>query len=162
MVCGCKDPNYLEYDTRYLCSDSTACKTPVVLGCMDPMACNYDPKANLNLQNLCCYPGNCQDRDISIVCPDLFVHELNNEIRFNLYPNPVKDYLNLEILSSDSKEMKYTVFDSFGRIVLEKNIGVVTSNVIPQVNVSDFAEGVYLFRLSFGDDSTSKLFIKTK
>jgi len=35
------------------------------------MACNYDPNANFNIPELCCYPGLCGDRDIAVVCPQL-------------------------------------------------------------------------------------------
>ncbi|MFM2285836.1 MAG: hypothetical protein RLZZ543_1333, partial [Bacteroidota bacterium] len=56
-ACGCTDPNYFEYSPEYACFIDGSCITPLVLGCTDTMACNYDSAANFNLQYLCCYPG---------------------------------------------------------------------------------------------------------
>ena len=45
-ACGCTDPSYLEASTTFACTDNSKCLTPVVLGCMDSLACNFDPHAN--------------------------------------------------------------------------------------------------------------------
>jgi hypothetical protein len=57
--CGCNDGNYLEYNSSFVCYEEGSCVTPVVFGCTDSLACNYDPQANINLGQLCCYPGSC-------------------------------------------------------------------------------------------------------
>jgi hypothetical protein len=45
---GCGDALYLEYDTTVTCSDPLACITPVVNGCMDTLAYNYNSLANVD------------------------------------------------------------------------------------------------------------------
>jgi hypothetical protein len=65
--CGCTDPNYLEYRSDVTCDDGS-CQTPVIFGCTDPLACNFDPDANKNLPELCCYDSQCA-LDLNIVCP---------------------------------------------------------------------------------------------
>ena len=63
-ICGCADPNYLEYMQDRDCDNAALCKTKIVFGCMDPQACNYNPNANFPgkdkdkiKEQLCCYPG---------------------------------------------------------------------------------------------------------
>ena len=45
---GCGDPLYLEYSASVTCSDTSACITLIVNGCMDPTACNYIITANVD------------------------------------------------------------------------------------------------------------------
>src|SRR4030095_5848126 len=41
--CACPDISYMEYVADRDCDDMSLCITPVRIGCMDTMACNYDP-----------------------------------------------------------------------------------------------------------------------
>ena len=161
-VCGCMNSNYKEYDKSFTCGDSsnTYCKTLVVLGCMDPLACNYDPKANFPVQSLCCYPGYCQDRDISLVCPNLSIDEQFVTLGFMIYPNPAKDHLEIQIASQTNQKSQYAIYDSFGRVLFESNVNAVSGNQIQQVNISNLANGLYLFRLTIEGKSATKIFIK--
>jgi hypothetical protein len=160
QLCGCKDTKFVEYNAKYACSDNSTCKTLIVFGCTDPLACNYDPSANFNLANLCCYPGFCNDRDISLVCPNLSVDELNGVPVFTLYPNPAQDHLSVQITSPDNKDTKYEIYDAVGRVVMKKNTGIVPGNIVQQIDVSDLAQGLYLFRLFVDNNYASKVFIK--
>ncbi len=151
--CGCKDPNYLEYSASYACSIQDSCKTPVVLGCMDTMACNYDPHANFNVPGLCCYPGYCSDRDLAVVCPSL------DNGRFSFSPNPAQDLLQIKLWGNNN-EIKYSVYDSFGKKVFEKNIGTVSGTTTEYLNVSSFVNGIYSLRVFTGNSSIVKFFLK--
>lgn len=153
-VCGCTDPNYLEYNVAYACNISDSCQTRIVFGCMDPMACNYKADANFNIPELCCYPGYCNDRDIAVVCPVL------NTKRMQLYPNPVRDAVTLQISSDISEETKYEVYDALGRMLLEENISVSAGTSTIKIDVSALSKGVYMFRLHSGENSESKMFLK--
>jgi hypothetical protein len=160
--CGCTNPNYFEYNPEYDCLDPTACKTLVVLGCMDSLACNYDPKANSNVQSLCCYPGYCNNLDISVVCPVLNVEALNNTntIGFDIFPNPVQDRLNLTITGSNNKEIGYEIIDMYGRLISKKDICISTVKSTFQIDVSGFISGLYTIRLIEDNSSVVKKFIK--
>ncbi len=165
-VCGCPNTNYLEYKKDIDCQNMDSCKTPIVIGCMDPYACNFDPKANFPKQplgsafriDLCCYPGYCNDRDISLVCPSLDI-EATGVLQMNLYPNPAQDKLSIQISSLTNEETTYSVYDSFGTAVLTKNAGIV-SDSINDVNVSALPNGLYVLRLFKGGASTFKRFMK--
>jgi hypothetical protein len=156
FVCGCKDANYMEYKSNYACSDESACKTRIIYGCMDTMACNFDPSANFMIKNLCCYPGMCNDRDISIVCPE----ERGNSSEFQIHPNPTENNIFLNVVSGESNEIIYTIYNSFGVEVLSKNLGEHLRIVNEEIDLSSLNEGIYHIRLSSGNQSDSKTFIK--
>ncbi len=66
--CGCQSPYFLEYDKNAFCGDSARyCLTPIVLGCTDSSACNYDSTANKD-NGLCCKTNKCFP-NIKVVCP---------------------------------------------------------------------------------------------
>ena len=154
-VCGCTDPHFLEYNGSAPCSDSTKCLTRIVFGCMDTLACNYDPHANYNIQYLCCYPGSCADRDISLVCPSIA-----SDGGFQLYPNPASSQITLQFSSGNNNETKYSIFDSYGTSVLEKDLGIRSGSILEQIDISNFHPGIYFVRLFIGTAVESTTFMK--
>jgi hypothetical protein len=153
-VCGCTDPHFLEYSSAFACGNSDSCQTLIKFGCMDMMACNYDETANFNIPSLCCYPGYCNDRDITVVCP-----ALNDPLKnFNLYPNPALSVLTFNISPDNAKEVKCFIYNSVGKLVQEKNLGFIAGTY--QLDISELNTGVHLFRIFTGDFSQSKIFLK--
>jgi hypothetical protein len=154
-ACGCTDPNYLEYSTKYICGSLDKCKTRIVLGCMDPTACNYNPEANYNVQYMCCYPGKCYDRDLSLACP-------SDEpiLRLDVYPNPAVSRVVIQTTEIEAKETKYAVYNYYGRMVAEKNLGLITGKVDDELDLSAFEPGIYVVRLVAGNAADSRIFIK--
>ncbi|MCW3083330.1 MAG: hypothetical protein JWP12_696 [Bacteroidetes bacterium] len=155
-VCGCKDPNYLEYNAAYACSDPFSCIHLVVLGCMDTLACNYDPAVNFHIQSLCCYPGNCNNRDIALVCPGIAT-----EAGVQLYPNPATEGITIQFSAGEYIETKYAIFDSYGTVVLQRDLGMRTGNVVENVDISNLQTGLYLLKVFKGNNNVeSKTFMK--
>ena len=154
--CGCTDANYLEYDKSYVCSLDGACKTKIILGCMDQNACNYDAKANKNISSLCCYPGYCNNRDLTVVCPSI----LEENVDCQIYPNPVNDSkLYLDIRSGISKEISYQLLDLYGKVLTEKKIDS-TMLFSGEIDLQSIIPGIYQLRVQVGTSIFSKLFIK--
>jgi len=156
LPCGCKDPDYLEFSKIYGCHIQDSCKRRVVYGCLDPLACNFDPEANFHINTLCCYPGRCNDRDIRVVCPEL----LGKLLVLKIFPNPSQDILNLEF-PDNSREgtMLLSVFNSNGSIVLQEMVeNKRLSNW--QINVSCLQKGIYILKLDSGSETILKRFIK--
>ena len=76
----------------------------------------------------------------------------NNQISFNLYPNPLKgDVLNISNLETDSN---YRIFNMMGQ---ELGRGKIENE---SINVGNLAVGTYLIEVSNANGSTSKRFIK--
>jgi hypothetical protein len=155
VVCGCLDPNFLEYNKKYACNAQDQCQTRAVLGCMDPMSCNYNPDANYNVPGLCCYPGHCYDRDLSQACP-----AEEDMLQLNVYPNPAVSQITIETSPIAEKETKYFVYNYFGKLVLERDLGIVNGKVSDELNLSGFDTGMYVVRLVAGNSSDSRIFIK--
>ncbi len=160
IPCGCTDPDYYEFSDAYGCSDSTACQTKLVAGCTDSMACNFDSKANISISSFCCYPGSCSARDISTVCPKLELKELNSPELFDLFPNPAEDQLTVKTFSSTGKEIKFSIYNAYGQLILEKNIGMIQTGSIQQIDVSALPGGLYLFCMSADKNYSTIKFIK--
>jgi hypothetical protein len=82
--CGCTDPDFLEYDKNASCDDGS-CATPLILGCTDPAACNFDPAANKNIPEMCCFNSQCA-LELGIVCPET-VYGCMDPASLNYNPN---------------------------------------------------------------------------
>jgi len=156
-LCGCKDPDFIEYNPNFDCNSPDSCKIHIIMGCMDPQACNYDPNANYSIKSLCCYPGLCSDRDISKVCPDLGSILKSG---FILYPNPVNSELNLEVTADNKNNVKIEIYNSFGKLISIKNLGTVNGKVTSVFDMSNLENGIYLARFFAGETMESKLFVK--
>jgi len=154
--CGCKDPNFLEYRSIYACDIMDSCKTRIVFGCMDKNACNYDPHANYNVQSLCCYPGLCADRDISLVCPSLG----ENATKILLYPNPATTEVTFQISSADDNETKYVVFNSYGKEEFENTLHLLPGTNTQDLQLTILSPGLYLVRFYTGSSVICKSFMK--
>ena len=156
VSCGCTDPNFLEYNPKLVCSETNACKTPIVIGCTDTMACNFDPKANVMVHNLCCYPGQCNDRDISQVCPSL----QENDFTFEIQPNPTNDYIFLNATTGSNNDFTYELFNAYGQSVLKVDLGKVTKINNEKIDLRNLENGLYHLRMIVGDKIKSTLLMK--
>ncbi|MFN5324233.1 MAG: T9SS type A sorting domain-containing protein [Bacteroidota bacterium] len=143
-LCGCKDPNFLEFSVIYSCNIQDSCKTPIRFGCMDTLACNFDPEANFEIKNLCCYPGLCSDRDLSIVCPGIANGRMGI---LRMFPNPVDESTQVEWnVGFGESRTELTVSDIYGsvldRIELQGNSGT------QEVSFGHLPSGIYTLRLT--------------
>jgi hypothetical protein len=156
-TCGCNNPNYLEYSPAFACLQEGTCLTPVVFGCTDTLACNYDPLANLNIQALCCYPGSCAGRNIEEVCPSL----MGNNFDVNVYPNPTSDDMTMNIISGTANgNWTYEVYNTYGSVKLSGLFTTTDLNVVLPLELSNLDPGMYQLKVSNGELSKHKLFIK--
>jgi hypothetical protein len=156
-LCGCNNGNYLEYNSSFVCYEEGSCITPVVFGCADSLACNYDPQVNINIEALCCYPGSCAGRNIEEVCPSL----MGNDFDFNVYPNPTSEDLTMNIISgTTNSNWSYEVYNTYGSIKLSGLFTTTDLNVVMPLELSNLDPGMYQLKVSNGELSKHKLFIK--
>ncbi len=156
--CGCDDPDFLEYNSSFVCYLEGSCQTPIKIGCMDSMACNYDPAVNINVEELCCYPGFCADRNIEEVCPSL----MGNDFDLNLYPNPTSGDITMNLISGNACYWNYEVYNTYGSVKLSGSFTTTESelNIVLPLDLSNIDLGMYRLKVSNGDLSKHKLFIK--
>ena len=157
FTCGCNNPNFIEYSSSYACYEEGSCNTPVVFGCTDTLACNYDPLANLNIEALCCYPGACAGRNIEEVCPSL----MGNDFDVNVYPNPTSGDVTMNIISGTANSnWSYEVYNTYGSVKLSGLFITTDLNVVMPLELSNLDPGMYQLKVSNGELSKHKLFIK--
>jgi hypothetical protein len=110
---------------------------------MDTTACNFDPDANFNIQTLCCYPGYCNDRDLSLVCPGL----ANGKMGIvSAYPNPANNEVTVEWnLEKDEEDVQLILTDAYGKQIKSQRV----SSTIDKATISllGVPSGIYLVRL---------------
>ena len=95
-----------------------------------------------------------RDRDytVNITATARVEEASNNQISFNLYPNPVSgDVLNISNLEADSS---YRIYNMMGQ---ELGKGKIENE---SINVGNLAAGTYLIEVSNANGATSKRFIK--
>ena len=142
IPCGCLDPKYVEFNPDYTCSNPDSChilKTVYKFGCKDQMACNYDSTVDIHVPGLCCYPGLCGGRDISIVCPNL----TEKQPGVIIYPNPVTNNFKIELSNFDAKIISLSMYNVYGDKIIDRKI----SNGIYYFDASSFVNGIYLIRV---------------
>ncbi|KFC24670.1 M4 family metallopeptidase [Chryseobacterium sp. FH1] len=95
-----------------------------------------------------------QVEDYSLNIKDvLAVSDINKENQFVIYPNPVKDVINIQ--SKDSSELSYQVYNVAGQVVL------TGKSSDKKINAQKLVSGNYVLELTskFGEKTTQK-FIK--
>lgn len=85
--------------------------------------------------------------------------QLNNEQfainKFEVYPNPTTDVLNVSSIGSDISSVQ--IFDLNGRQVIAKSFSNVSE---AQINVNELSTGMYLINITSGDKTVTKKFLK--
>lgn len=75
--------------------------------------------------------------------------ESNSQEDFHAYPNPVRDRLTFEIPDiSNATTAECKLFDLSGKLILHKNLGVVYSKSLVNLDLFSIPEGCYILELS--------------
>jgi hypothetical protein len=161
---GCTDPYVDCYDPEAVIDDSSCVQCdPMVLGCLDVNACNYNSEiergANYHLPELCCYgPDNCGGRDIELVCPSY--GKQVGSIDYIFYPNPGTSTLNVDMYAREVADAKLEIYTLQGLLVFEKDYTAVMHNYIDPLDISNLSNGAYVIKFSSGNESVINQFIK--
>jgi len=86
----------------------------------------------------------------------LGTEDFEKNISFSISPNPVTSNLNIE-LSKSLTNGNIKVFDILGKQILTKKFN---SNNLAQLNVSNLSKGMYILKVSSGENVQTKRFIK--
>ncbi len=82
---------------------------------------------------------------------NLNVNDVNNDVNVSLYPNPAKDYLNVNFTSNSNGEIE--ILNNVGQIVYSEKI-TKSSNSNHKISTSNLESGIYFIRIK--NDSTAK------
>lgn len=135
----------------------------IVTGCMDPIACNFNPNANVQ-DSSCVYPGDtCDDGDSTTINDVYTVNcgcsgETNGISEVNsiasIYPNPSSNKITIEFTGAVQGAV-LLLKDIQGRVLLKK---VVASNK-ESISVLDFASGTYFLCFEGSQSIAKKILI---
>lgn len=152
-VKGCMDNRYKEYNFNACVQDSNSCKTLIIKGCTNLSACNYNPFANFNTG---CEYTSCLDES-GIMKSKLLDSAL---LSFEIFPNPAINELTCILSLNESSEVSIEIWDIYGRIIKNFDLGLVTNMASERINISGFAKGFYLCKVKVNDSYQVKRFIK--
>ena len=146
------------------------CNSDEIVGCTDALACNYDATSTTDTDNsLCNYStdidecASCSgetdgtgiiidnDFDDDGVCDDIDFDDgigLNELVNapINLYPNPSKDFINLDF-ESNLNNVSIEILNSLGDMFIQENIADVSFKDMIQIAVHNLPTGLYLLRV---------------
>ncbi len=71
-----------------------------------------------------------------------------NSDKIYVYPNPVKDYLNIEFMSDENQNASLQMLDLAGKLIVSRDIGCVDGLNKSTINVSKLARGVYFIEVT--------------
>ena len=74
----------------------------------------------------------------------------------NIFPNPSRDFLNITVNGSQSKDIKYTIMNTLGKIIYQQN----GTSKRHQINIENLSSGNYFLILEQDNYLTSKEFVK--
>lgn len=89
-----------------------------------------------------------------------FKQQIVSDFKFNLYPNPAADYLNINVTGKNSfNSIKVEIFDLQGRVLLSEKSSI---KQLSMINISNLTKGVYFLRITdiTTQQSTLAQFIK--
>ena len=101
--------------------------------------------------------NGCQLSDTVVVNAITGINMVDGDVSFSVYPNPGKTAFTVE-MAQLNKETTLTMKDVLGQTIFNKT--VVSLKTI--IDLTNFAEGVYLIELSQGDNKTIKQVVVAK
>ena len=87
-------------------------------------------------------------------------NEIEQLTDISLFPNPVRDLLNIEFSMEESMDIEITVMSSTGQIVRQEVNNYYSGKQQIRISTSDLPSGLYLLRLKTDDNTITKRFIK--
>jgi len=102
-----------------------------------------------NFTNPVTYTVTAQDAStkqwtVTITKQTTGINNVASNESINIYPNPSKDFINIDLSNSDAKVSSIKISDVQGQIISEQ----IVSNQIERISVSNFADGIYILQLN--------------
>lgn len=71
----------------------------------------------------------------------------NNPVSVKLYPNPVQDILNINIMDSAAGKYQFVLYDMLGRILSTQSVDVSSGSLSTYMPFANLARGVYILKI---------------
>lgn len=83
-------------------------------------------------------------------------NEQLSEISVNVAPNPFSNQTNIQLTLENPSEVSVQVFDAMGKIVAEKDYGLLTGKMILPFDGYNLSNGMYYFQITADDQRVTK------
>jgi aminopeptidase YwaD len=80
--------------------------------------------------------------------------DFNSDFQVSSFPNPTKDFLNINYGTLTENEYQFSLIDINGKVVFEKKIS--NPKQLERIDISNFNKGIYLATLNAGEKRISK------
>ena len=130
------------YDNTLIGWSQQALQTDVILDAEEIFYCNSETERQSMIDNF-----GWTINDAGYNCETAGIDDLGIT-SFSIYPNPTKEYLNIDCSSLES----VSVYNILGKELLKGNNN--------RIDVSSFSKGVYFIKVSDGINASTKKFIK--
>jgi aminopeptidase YwaD len=90
----------------------------------------------------------------AVASATLGTNDYNNDFQVSFFPNPTKDFLNINMGTLSESNYKVSIIDINGKVVLEKEIN--NPKLVEKIEVTSLTKGMYLMNLIAGDKKISK------
>jgi Zn-dependent metalloprotease len=93
--------------------------------------------------------GICTAPDIqTIVITGVGIEQHSNQINLSVYPNPVKDLINIEWYQSEQENVSMQVTDNLGRSVYDVPSQLMNSGIHKMnIHTNEFSNGIYFLKI---------------
>ena len=98
--------------------------------------------------------GNCSERSGCIFFNTLSLDSFS-ESDINIFPNPVKSDLNIEV-AIDIQSLEIKLYDISGKLILS----TITSESLTTINISEFPQGIYFLNVTDSEKAGAYKIIK--
>jgi len=88
------------------------------------------------------------------------IQDQNQFELFNVFPNPIKNEINIVFASSSNQPSIVKIFNMYGDLILTERMQPNNSYSVNKIDMSEFTSGVYMIELSDGDHIGIKKIIK--
>jgi len=97
--------------------------------------------------------SDCQGEDDIMITfdPCTTIGEMGDGLSISVYPNPASTILNIN-LSGISESVGYTLLNYQGSVVYHETIGQLNGYSTRQLEISEYARGIYYLRLKTNDE----------
>ena len=124
---------------------------------IDVLSGDYKPTAGyIDLQINASLSLNCSIPTSKINVDEKIYKSIPYPAKIKLYPNPNTGVFTISIIEKEVKDINIEIFDIFGKSVFK----TVSNNSNTEINMQNFAEGVYLVKLNSNTLSEVLKFIK--
>ncbi|HKR06554.1 MAG TPA: T9SS type A sorting domain-containing protein [Bacteroidia bacterium] len=110
------------------------------------------------------YISDQENYRVRIMNTDVVVTSVNENISdniFSIYPNPVRDYLTIQLKTIPNDSYSYSIVDARGRpIIAETKISATIADETVNINVKNVSDGIYFLQLMLAQKFYSMKIIK--